>query len=112
MLSEDNADVEEEEELRLKHFWGIRLQRIMKKVTYIDYSLKLLFQSHELLAEAASDRNFILKSMNLMKLKKRECGSGVSKFNTLNGRWFGKTGECLCTLKMIRIKVLQIWVQS
>ena len=44
----------------------------------------------ELLAEA-SNRNVILKSMNLMKLKNRERGSGVCKFNTLNGRWFGKT---------------------
>ena len=36
------------------------------------------------------DTNPILKSMNLMTLKKREKGSGLCKFNTLNGRWFKK----------------------
>ena len=36
------------------------------------------------------DTNPILKSMNLMTLKNRERGSGICKFNTLNGRWFKK----------------------
>ena len=43
-----------------------------------------------LLFSEGLDTNPILKSMNMMKLKNREKGSGVCKFNTLNGRWFKK----------------------
>ena len=41
------------------------------------------------------DENLLLKVMNVMKLKNRESGSenGFRKYNTLNGRWFEKTGS-------------------
>ena len=33
--------------------------------------------------------------MNLIKMKNRERGTGVCRFNTLHGRWFGKSDK-LC----------------
>ena len=59
------------------------------------------FQAFEFVVEkwkinALDDKsyeNIILKAMNVMKLKNRECGNenGICKYNTLDVRWFERT---------------------
>ena len=84
-VEKDNEETTEVNHLQLHHILGDKIGTDDSKNMYISF-VDVVSENRFIILAEALDRNPMLKLMKLMKLKNRERGSAVCKFNTLKGR--------------------------